>query len=118
MAIDDHDEDEGSLVRPFLLTKGRTRSSGVPVVMESLIDRCEIDDTTYRRLDRTQRDIFDLLADRLSAAEVSAKLRLPLGVICVLVGDMGGDGVLQVHKAADTGDEQLLRRLIDGVRAL
>ena len=118
MSFEEHEEDEGSLVRPFLLTKGRTRSSGVPVVMESLIDRRAIDDDTYRRLDRTKRDIFDLLSERLSAAEVSAKLRLPLGVICVLVGDMGGDGVLQVHKAADTGDEQLLRRLIDGVRAL
>lgn len=118
MEIADHEEDEGSLVRPFLLTKGRTRSSGVPVVMESLVDRCAIDDNTYRRLDRTNRDIFDLLSERLSAAEISAKLKLPLGVICVLVGDMGGDGVLQVHKAADIGDEQLLRRLIDGVRAL
>lgn len=116
MTTDDHEED--SLVRPFLLTKGRTRSSGVPVVMESLVDRCSIDDDVYKGLGCTERDIFDLLTERLSAAEISAKLRLPLGVICVLVGDMGGDGVLQVHKAADTGDEQLLRRLIDGVRAL
>lgn len=118
MEAADHEEDEGSLVRPFLLTRGRTRSSGVPVVMESLIDRRAIDDDTYRRLDRTNRDIFDLLSERLSAAEISAKLQLPLGVICVLVGDMGGDEVLQVHKAADIGDEHLLRRLIDGVRAL
>ena len=118
MSIDDHEEPEDSLVRPFLLTKGRTRSSGVPVVMESLIDRCPVDDDAYRRLDRTNRDIYDLLSDRLSAAEISAKLKLPLGVICVLVGDMGGDGIVQVHKAADIGDEQLLRRLIDGVRAL
>ena len=118
MTVHDHEEDEGSLVRPFLLTKGRTRSSGVPVVMESLIDRCAIDDESYRRLDRTKQDIFDLLSERLSAAEVSAKLRLPLGVICVLVGDMGGDSILKVHKSADTGDEQLLRRLIDGVRSL
>lgn len=118
MATDELEEDEGSLVRPFLLTKGRTRSSGVVVVMESLIDRCPVDDETYRRLDRTERDIYDLLFERLSAAEISAKLRLPLGVICVLVGDMGGNDVLKVHEAADTGDEQLLRRLIDGVRAL
>lgn len=117
MTVEEFDE-EDSLVRPFLLTKGRTRSTGVPVVMESLIDRNKIDDDVYRRMDRTKRDIFDLLSERLSAAEVSAKLKLPLGVICVLVGDMGGDGVLQVHKAADVGDEQLLRRLIDGVRAL
>lgn len=117
MTVEEFDE-EDSLVRPFLLTKGRTRSTGVPVVMESLIDRNKIDDDAYRRMDRTKRDIFDLLSERLSAAEVSAKLKLPLGVICVLVGDMGGDGVLQVHKAADVGDEQLLRRLIDGVRAL
>lgn len=118
MVDDEHEEMERSLVRPFLLTKGRTRSAGVPVVMESLVDRNPIDDETRSKLDRTQRDIYDTLTERLSAAEISAALRLPLGVICVLVGDMGGDGVLQVHKAADLGDENLLRRLIDGVRAL
>ena len=112
------EEMERSLVRPFLLTKGRTRSAGVPVVMESLVDRCDIDDEAYEALGRTERNIFDLLIERQSAAEISAKLRLPIGVICVLVGDMGGDGVVKVHKAADIGDEDLLRRLIDGVRAL
>lgn len=115
---DEHEELDGNIVRPFLLTKGRTRSAGVQVVMESLVDRGEIATARYEALDRTQRSIFDLLGERLSAAEISAKLALPLGVICVLVGDMGGDGVLVVHKTADVGDVDILRRLIDGVRSL
>ena len=107
-----------SLVRPYLLTKGRTRSTGVPVVMESLIERGAVDRATYERLDRASRSIYDLLTSRLSAAEISAKLRLPLGVVFVLVGDMGGVGVLTVHKAIDGGDENIIRRLIAGVSAL
>ncbi len=118
MQDDEHEELDGKIVRPFLLTKGRTRSSGVQVVMESLIDRGDIEPHQFQALDQTKRSIFELLSDRLSAAEIAAKLALPLGVICVLVGDMGGDGILVVHKTADAGDVDLLRRLIDGVRSL
>lgn len=117
-----HDDDgelpEISFIRPYMLTKGRTRSTGVPVAMESLVDRRRIDESTYRRLDKAQRDIFDVLTERLSAAEISAALKLPLGVIIVLIGDMGRDEIVTVHKAADLCDEQLIRRLIAGVRAL
>lgn len=117
MTDDDHEEEDGRVVRPFLLTKGRTRSGGPPVVMESLVERKDVDSAAYASLDRTRQAIFDLLTERLSAAELSAKLSLPLGVIFVLVGDMASDDILVVHKTADLNDIALIRRLIDGVRA-
>lgn len=117
MIDDDHEEEDGRIVRPFLLTKGRTRSVGPQVVIESLVDRNDVDPSVYASLDRTKRAIFDLLAERLSAAEISAKLSLPLGVIFVLVGDMASDDILVVHETADLNDIALIRRLIDGVRA-
>ncbi|MFT7597166.1 MAG: hypothetical protein ACI8TP_000084 [Acidimicrobiales bacterium] len=116
---DDHEEQEGNVVRPFMLTKGRTRSStNVDVRMESLIDRRVVDAPVVARLDSIQRKIWDALDERSSAAEVSAYLQLPLGVVCVLVGDMAGSELLEVHQTASTTDVELVRRLIDGVRAL
>lgn len=117
-SIDDHEEMDGSMVRPFMLTQGRTRSAAVEVSMESMVDRRRISEAQYHGLNPVQKQIFDHLAERASAAELSAHLSLPLGVIRVLVGDMAGMQLLEVHQTASTGDVQLVRRLIDGVRAL
>lgn len=106
------------MVRPFMLTKGRTRSTAVEVAMESMVDRRRIGEARYHGLDPVQKQIFDHLTERSSAAELSAHLGLPLGVIRVLIGDMAGMELLEVHQTASTGDVELVRRLIDGVRAL
>lgn len=115
---DDYEEVDGSVVRPFMLTRGRTRSAGVAVVMESLVDQRPLDEMRYEGLEPVQKDIWELTRNRLSAAEISAHLKLPLGTVCVLVGDMAGLEFLEVHKTASPGDVDLVRRLIDGVRAL
>lgn len=101
-----------------MLTRGRTRSSGTEVRMESLLDRRPVSEDALRALDGTKQDIWRALSERRSAAEISAELSLPLGVVCVLVGDMAGSGSIEIHQTASTGDADLVRRLIDGVRAL
>lgn len=115
---DDFEEAEGSVVRAFVLTGGRTRSTGVQVAMESLIDQRSDHDKKIDKLKTVQRQIWDLTENRISAAEISAHLNLPLRTVFVLVGDMATAGLLEVHETASTGDVALVRRLIDGVRAL
>ena len=51
-----------------------------------------------------QRAIAALCHEILSIAEVSARLRLPLGVIWILVGDMADEHLLMVHRPAQAGD--------------
>ena len=114
---DHEDDDRGSVVRPFMLTRGRTRSD-VTVVMETMIDRAQISVDQMGRFDSAQRSIWESLSERKSAAEISAITKLPLGIVCVLVGDMAGNKLVEVHKTVSTGDVDLVRRLIDGVRAL
>ena len=58
-----------------------------------------------------------------SIAEVSAHLKLALGVARVLVGDMTSEGLLDSHAtpASQTGnrpDIKLLERVLDGLQAL
>ena len=114
---DDHLEEADSIVRPYMLTRGRTRSE-VTVAMETMVDRLGVQEEQYKRFDTAQRTIWETLTDRKSAAEVSALTKLPLGVVCVLLGDMASTNYIRVHQTASTGDVDLVRRLIDGVRAL
>jgi hypothetical protein len=48
-------------------------------------------------------------------------LDLPLGVIWVLVGDMADEGLVVVHRPAQTGDRPdlaLLERVLYGLRSI
>lgn len=117
--------DEGSrpsheerLVRPYMVTGGRTRSSnGDDLPLETLVT------TTRQGLDGADTRLFEqrrvLLTCRepQSIAEVAATLEVPVGVARVLIGDLVADGMLQTTTPT-AKNEQLIRRLIDGVRSL
>ncbi len=70
------------------------------------------------------RAIMDLCRSARSVAEVSALLRLPLGVARVLVADMAVEGLLRLHQSQSsttTGgqpDLRLLGRVLSGLRKL
>ena len=112
--FNDHD---GTLVRPYLVTGGRTRPDGETLALETLVN------TTRRGAARAdsrrfeQRHILRLCREPLSIAEVAAELEVPAGVARVLIGDLVDEGLLHVMASTDT-NEQVIRRLIDGVRAL
>ncbi|MDH3679448.1 MAG: DUF742 domain-containing protein [Acidimicrobiia bacterium] len=114
---DDDDELDHQVLRPFIVTRGRTRASA-GVAMESLVDRRASPDDAIDGLESTQRQIWDVLAQMMSVAEISALVELPLGVVLVLVSDMAESDVLEVYQTAALDDIHLVRKLIDGVRAL
>ena len=114
---DDDDDFERHVVRPFMLTRGRTKVSG-GVVMESLVSRNDLDPDRLQRLESVQRKIWHQLASMQSVAELSAFLELPLGVVLVLISDMSDLDLVQVHETASVDDVRLVRRLIDGILAL
>jgi hypothetical protein len=56
-----------------------------------------------------------------SVAEISALLRVPLGVARVLISDMAAEGLVQLHQPQlDAGkpDLNLLERVLSGLRRL
>ncbi|MFC7644471.1 DUF742 domain-containing protein [Streptosporangium lutulentum] len=56
-----------------------------------------------------------------SVAEISAMLRIPLGVTRILVADMAAEGLVQLHQPQlDAGkpDLNLLERVLSGLRRL
>ena len=112
----------GRLVRPYAMTGGRTRSSGAEIPLEALVI---VTDEGRRRelgLAWEQRAIAELCASPLSVAEVSAHLKVPLGVARVLVGDMAAEGLVEMSGASGSeqapNDLNLLERVLNGLRAL
>lgn len=115
----DVDPDEGdSFVRSFTLTGGRTRNDRVEVAIHTVVCQSSTSQSLPPKLAPVETDIWIAAGDRLSPAEMSSRLGIPLGVVRVLVGDLVTDGLVDLGKTTSTGDAKLVRRLIDGVRAL
>lgn len=110
------------LVRPYTVTGGRTRSrSDGDLPMETLVKVSAAGLTGAGGLRFERADVVRLCVDLQSVAEVSARLKLPLGVARVLVGDLHDEGLLDVHMPvpAQSGpDAALLGKVLDGLQAL
>ncbi|MGH3544432.1 MAG: DUF742 domain-containing protein, partial [Mycobacteriales bacterium] len=108
------------LVRPYALTRGRTRTSE-QVVPGSLVS------TTHRGSwgsiegDPRWEQIALLCTQVQSVTELATNLGLPPGVVQVMVGDMAQAGLLTVHAPGDINaeiDTYLLERVLSGLRKL
>ncbi len=110
-------ENEGPLVRPYMVTGGRTRADGEVLALETLVTTTDTGLATASRRRYEQRHILTACRDPLSVAEVAAELEVPAGVARVLIGDLVAEGLLRVSQSTDP-NEEVIRRLIDGVRSL
>ncbi len=113
--FDDEFEDE-PMVRPFMVTGGRTESN-LPVeamVVDAADGRAALPSTVeYHR-------IYRLCAEPHAIAELSAKAKLPLGVVRVLVSDLIESGALsQAQSVVGSVDElDFIDRIIMAVEQL
>jgi hypothetical protein len=109
--------DHTTALRPFVLTSGRVDGPDPTIGMETQV-------TVHpgappARLPPEQRAIIALCAEPLSVAEISARLRMHLGVTRILVGDLRAKGLLDVHLLDnDFPDPDTIMRVIRGLRAI
>ncbi|KUO12776.1 DUF742 domain-containing protein [Streptomyces sp. DSM 15324] len=112
-------------VRPFLVTAGRVAGAGeaasgraMPVETQLVATAEGID--ALDRLSFEQHDIVAACRVPQSIAEIAARLRLHLNVVRVLAEDLRSVGQLSVHvpDSGVTHDASVLRRVIDGLRAI
>jgi hypothetical protein len=106
------------LVRPYLITGGRTEPVD-ELPMEALLEALPSAAERAESLRFEPQRVIQLCQTRQSVAEVAAKLEIPLGVARVLVSDLVADGLVRVHRtaSADGPDVHLLERLLDGLRS-
>jgi hypothetical protein len=126
--VADRDEPTGALVRPYAVTRGRTRPK-LDIALEALVETTARGRTALHREGggghgREQQYIAALCDGRLqSLAEVAARMQLPLGVARVLIADMAADGMVAVYEPTsfesnDSVGTELLERVLSGLRRL
>ena len=108
------DASDGAVVRPFYLTRGRTRGR---LALDALVCRSSVDGVG-EVLEAEHDRILELCREPLAVAELAGRLQLPLGVVRVLLDDLVDAGRLDVALDRALLDDDLLDRLIRGVERL
>jgi len=124
----ERDEPTGALVRPYAVTRGRTRPK-LEIALEALVETTVRGRSTGngRGGGGGEHQYIAAMCDggRLqSLAEIAARMHLPLGVARVIVADMASDGLVAVYEPTSLDDEtdavgtELLERVLSGLRRL
>jgi hypothetical protein len=113
-----YDENAGRLVRPYAVTRGRTRPAQLDLQMITLVlTREPLPPGRLATLDPEHRQILTQCSRPTSVAEISAALKLPLSVVKILIGDLVERGLVHIRSAV-VPDPDILRAVIDGIRQL
>ncbi|MBO3744432.1 DUF742 domain-containing protein [Streptosporangiaceae bacterium NEAU-GS5] len=115
----DGTEDE-PLFRPYAVTGGRA-APRYHLAMETLVSSATTLNADYSLLTPEQESILMLCRSVRSVAEISALLRVPLGVARVLIADMADEGLVRLHVSQlndGQPDLNLLERVLSGLRRL
>lgn len=109
-------DEPAPFVRPYMLTRGRTRSQGPQLRIETLVRTAMDTAAAPDRRSPEEHRIISLCRDRAcSVAEVAALVPVPLGVARVLIGDLAHRGWLEVAETDDTPDITLIREVLHGL---
>ena len=104
-------------LRPFVITAGRVDGPDPDIQLETQVSVHP--GAMPGRLPPEKRAIVTLCQEPLSVAEISARLRMHLGVTRILVGDLRAAGHLDVHVLeSDFPDPETIMRVIRGLRAI
>jgi hypothetical protein len=116
--VDDPDTGEHTAaLRPFVITEGRVDGPDPNIQVETQVTVHP--GAAPARLPPEKRAIVTLCVEPMSVAEISARLRLHLGVTRILVGDLRAAGQLDVHVLDnDFPDPETIMRVIRGLRAI
>ncbi|MCI2419949.1 DUF742 domain-containing protein [Saccharopolyspora sp. K220] len=114
------DEASGPLVRPYAMTRGRTRPGRPELdVVTQLLTSWQGPDRSSLSVEHLE--ILQLCVRPLSVAEVAAYLDTPIMVAKVLISDLIDRGVLVAGPMPRTPvrpDRKLLQAVLEGVRRL
>ena len=122
----ERDEPTGALVRPYAVTRGRTRPK-LEIALEALVETTNRGRTGASAVATgNEHQYIAAMCDNglQSLAEIAARMQLPLGVARVIIADMAADGLVAVHEPTSLEDEtdavgtELLERVLSGLRRL
>ena len=118
-AMSDHSEPTPGFVRPYTLTGGRTQAV-VDLPFEATLEL--VPQVTDRSAPSSESQRILGVCEGKSVAEVSAHMKMPIGVVRVLLGDLVQQGFIKVQSTITentSNDERiaLIERTLRGLRS-
>jgi hypothetical protein len=114
------DQDAGPVVRPYTVTRGRTRPSGPAFDMVAIV-RAVAGARPVSGLSPEHMRVLRMCGQPMSVVDLASESGLLLGVVRVLLGDLRDHGLVTVRPPATISqlpEERLLREVIQGLQAL
>ncbi|HUK69025.1 MAG TPA: DUF742 domain-containing protein [Streptosporangiaceae bacterium] len=113
------DAEAGPIVRPFIVTGGRTRPADERLRVETLVTA--LPSALSAPLSFERRHIVEICQRPLSIAEIANSLATPTGVVRVIIADLVAERYVTVDQPLnlhDAASAHLLERILAGVRVL
>ena len=113
------DEEAGPVVRPYALVGGQTKAHGADFDLVAMVTVARRASPDPRFLESEHLRLMQLCP--ASVADVAARLKLPVGVVRLILADLRERGFIHVRRPVEPArlpDIALLRRVADGLRRL
>ncbi|MGW2744582.1 DUF742 domain-containing protein [Streptomyces sp. NPDC001450] len=121
-----YEDETGSMVRPYTVTRGRTRPSDRHTIdLMSRVTALEPDGAARPELDHARAALLHLIRrGARPVAELAADADLPLTVVRVLLGDLAEAGLIRIDEprrlpvSGPAADPGLLREIVERLKEL
>lgn len=118
---EDWELDAAELVRPYVITKGRGLPDDAQLSLITLVTATVERGQRPARLSPEEQRLLDICsAGYLSVAEIAGHMRLPLGVVRIVLAALTEAGYLITRPPvarARLADKELLEEVLNGLRA-
>ena len=116
------DAEAGPVVRPYALTRGRTRHSGEAFDLVATVVATQARITDAGGLGPEHFSVLHLAQVPTTVVDIASDVDLPLGVVRILLADLRELGVVMVQAPvqmkAHQVDRETLREVLHGLRGL
>ena len=116
--------DAGPIVRPYAVTRGRTRPRGFTVDLVTILVATGRTPGDRVWLSREQRRLLELCRRPSTPADLASETDLPFRVVQILLEDLHQYGLVEEMPQGDPGerpdrpDQRILMRVLDELRRL
>ncbi|GAA4339147.1 DUF742 domain-containing protein [Actinomadura luteofluorescens] len=116
------DREAGPLVRPYAMTRGRTRPEGAGFELIAVVAATGVQPADRLRYSPDHARVLRGCARPVTVGDLAADLGLPIVVVRVLLGDLRDKGLVAVVVEARPAEGRrpptgVLREVLDGLRA-
>jgi hypothetical protein len=118
------DRDAGPVVRPYAMTRGRTRPGGAGFELIAVVAATGVPAGDRLRYSPDHARVLRRCASPVPVVDLASDLGLPIGVVRVLLGDLRDEGLVAVVAEAQPAapgrrpPSGVLREVLNGLRAL